>query len=240
MSKQVLSLLQERFGAKILAVDSFRGDDEALVAPEAWHEVALFLRDDAACTMDHFIDLTAVDYPEREPEQPRFDVLVSMRSQRKNHRLRLKVQVRDGELLDSLTSVWAGANWTEREVYDLFGVHFKGHPDLRRILLYEEFVGHPLRKDYPISKTQPLVEYRDVGPAKLAPFGSDEGQPFGRIDWLARMQGRNQQVSPAIAVQHGQQPALSIRREDTGPDAPQGQPVRPDQPGKPDQLGSKA
>jgi len=90
MSKQVLSLLQERFGAKILAVDSFRGDDEALIAPEAWHEVALFLRDDAACTMDHFIDLTAVDYPEREPEQPRFDVVVSMRSLRKNHRLRIK------------------------------------------------------------------------------------------------------------------------------------------------------
>lgn len=240
MSKQVLSLLQERFGAKILAVDSFRGDDEALVAPDAWHEVALFLRDDAACTMDHFIDLTAVDYPEREPDEPRFDVLVSMRSQRKNHRVRLKTRVRDGQLLDSLTSVWSGANWTEREVFDLFGVRFKGHPDLRRILMYEEFVGHPLRKDYPISKTQPLVAYREVGAAKLPPFGSDEGQPFGRIDWLARMQGRNQQVSPAIAVQQGQQPALSIRREDTGPDAPLGQPVRPDQPGQPDQLGSKA
>ena len=243
MSKQVLSLLQERFGAKILAVDSFRGDDEALVAPDAWHEVALFLRDDPACSMDHFVDLTAVDYPEREPEEPRFDVVVFMRSLRKNHRLRLKTHVRDGQPLDSLTSVWAGANWTEREAFDLFGVRFKGHPDLRRILLYEEFVGHPLRKDYPIQKTQPLVQYRDVGATKLPPFGTDEGTPFGRIDWLARMQGRNQQVSPAIAVQQGQQPALSIRSEDTGPDAPPlqvAQPVRPDQPGQPDQLGSKA
>lgn len=240
MSKQVLSLLQERFGSQILAVESFRGDDEVLVVPEAWRAVALFLRDDPECAMDHFVDLTAVDYPEREPELPRFDVLVFMRSLRKNHRLRVKTRVRDGEVLDSLTSVWAGANWTEREVYDLFGVRFKGHPDLRRILLYEEFVGHPLRKDYPIQKTQPLVEYRDVGPAKLPPFGADEGTPFSRIDWLARMQGRNLQVSPAIAVQHGQQPALSIRREDTGPDAPPGQPVRPDQPGQPDQLGSKA
>lgn len=218
MSKQVLSLLQQRFGAKILAVDSFRGDDEALLAPEDWREVALFLRDDPECVMDHFIDLSAVDYPEREPEIPRFDVVVHVRSLRKNHRLRIKTRVRDGMPLDSLTSVWGGANWTEREVYDLFGVRFLNHPDLRRIMMYEEFVGHPLRKDYPIQKTQPLVPYREVGATKLAPFGADEGNPFGRIDWLARMQGRNQQVSPAIAVQQGQQPALSIREEDVGPE----------------------
>lgn len=218
MSKLVLSLLQQRFGAKILAVDSFRGDDEALLAPEDWCEVALFLRDDPECAMDHFIDLSAVDYPEREPEIPRFDVVVHVRSSRKNHRLRLKTRVRDNVPLDSLTSVWAGADWTEREVYDLFGVRFLNHPDLRRIMMYEEFVGHPLRKDYPIQKTQPLVPYREVGAAKLAPFGADEGNPFSRIDWLARMQGRNQQVSPAIAVQQGQQPALSIREEDVGPE----------------------
>jgi NADH-quinone oxidoreductase subunit C len=216
MSKQVLSLLQQRFGTKILAVDSFRGDDEALLAPEDWREVALFLRDDAQCIMDHFIDLTAVDYPEREPELPRFDVVLHVRSFKKNHRVRLKTRVRDGIALESLTSVWAGADWTEREVFDLFGVRFQNHPDLRRILMYDEFVGHPLRKDYPIQKTQPLVPYRDVGEAKLAPFGPDEGNPFGRIDWLQRMAGRNQQVSPAIAVQQGQQPALSIRDEDLG------------------------
>jgi NADH-quinone oxidoreductase subunit C len=106
-------------------------------------------------------------------------------------------------------------------VFDLFGVRFQNHPDLRRILMYDEFVGHPLRKDYPIEQTQPLVPYRDVGAAKLAPFGPDEGNPFGRIDWLARMAGRNQQVSPAIAVQQGQQPALSIREEDLGPEPAQ-------------------
>jgi NADH-quinone oxidoreductase subunit C len=221
MSKLVLSLLQQRFGAKILAVDSFRGDDEALLAPEDWREVALFLRDDPESVMDHFIDLTAVDYPEREPELPRFDVILHVRSLKKNHRVRLMTRVRDGLPLESLTSVWGGADWTEREVYDLFGVRFQNHPDLRRILMYDEFVGHPLRKDYPIQKTQPLVPYRDVGAAKLAPFGADEGNPFGRIDWLARMAGRNQQVSPAIAVQQGQQPALSIREEDVGTEPPQ-------------------
>jgi NADH-quinone oxidoreductase subunit C len=221
MSEQVLSLLQQQFGDRILAVTSFRGDDEALVAPEAWLDVARFLRDDPATVMNHFIDLTAVDYPEREPQQPRFDVVLMVRSLSKNHRVRLKTRVRDGMRLDSLTGVWPGANWTEREVYDMFGVRFENHPDLRRILLYEEFVGHPLRKDYPIDRTQPLVQYRDVGPAKLAPFGADEGNPFGRIDWLARMAGRNRQVSPAIAVQQGQQPALSVRDKDVvDPSAP--------------------
>jgi NADH-quinone oxidoreductase subunit C len=214
MSTQVLARLQKRFGDKILSIESFRGDDVALVAPRDWSEIARYVHDDSECAMDHFIDLTAVDYPEREPEVPRFDVVVFLRSQAKNHRLQLKTQVRDGQELDSLTPLWLGANWTERECYDMFGVRFRGHPDLRRILLYEEFVGYPLRKDYPIQKTQPLVPYRDVGPSKLAPFGADEGNPFGRIDWLQRMSGRNLQVSPAIAVQQGQRPALSIENED--------------------------
>jgi NADH-quinone oxidoreductase subunit C len=136
------------------------------------------------------------------------------RSLGKNHRVRLKTRVREDEELDTLTSVWLGTNWPEREVYDLFGVRFRGHPDLRRILMYDEFIGYPLRKDYPIEKTQPLIPYRDVGPSKLAPFGPDEGNPFGRIDWLARMAGRDLQVSPAIGVQQGQRPALSVDVED--------------------------
>jgi NADH-quinone oxidoreductase subunit C len=214
MSKKVLARLQTRFAHKILAVDSFRGDDEATVAPADWLEVARFLRDDAECAMNHFIDITATDYPEREPELPRFDVLLFVRSQEKKHRVRLKVRVGAGESVDSLCSVWTGANWTEREVWDMFGIDFQGHPDLRRILMYDEFIGHPLRKDYPIHKTQPLIPYRDVGPSKLAPFGPDEGNPFGRIDWLARMSGRNLQVSPAIALQQGQRPALSADVED--------------------------
>ncbi|HKU45044.1 MAG TPA: NADH-quinone oxidoreductase subunit C, partial [Polyangiales bacterium] len=119
-----------------------------------------------------------------------------------------------------LTPVWQGADWTEREVFDMFGITFRGHPDLRRILMYPEFVGYPLRKDYPINKTQPLIPYRDVGPSKLPPFGPDEGNPYGRIDWLARMAGRNLQVSPAIGVQQGQRPALSVDAEDLAPPRP--------------------
>jgi NADH-quinone oxidoreductase subunit C len=214
MSQKVLARLKARFGDAILATESFRGDDEALVAPDNWLAVARFLRDDADCAMNHFIDITATDYPEREPLTPRFDVLLFVRSLAKNQRVRLKTRVRDGEDLDTLTGIWGGADWTEREVYDMFGVRFRGHPDLRRILMYDEFVGYPLRKDYPITKTQPLIPYRDVGASKLAPFGPEEGNPYGRIDWLARMAGHNLQVSPAIGVQQGQRPALSVDNED--------------------------
>jgi NADH-quinone oxidoreductase subunit C len=79
------------------------------------------------------------------------------------------------------------------------------------VLLYEEFVGYPLRKDYPIDRTQPLIPYREDGQfmSKLPPFGQDEGQPWARINWAARLQGRDQQVSPAIALQQGQRRALS-------------------------------
>jgi len=99
------------------------------------------------------------------------------------HRLRLKTRVGDqdgdGAELDTLTGVWEGANWLERETYDMMGIVFRGHPDLRRILLYPEFVGHPLRKDYPADRTQPLVPYRE-GYEKVAPFGPNEGMSFGR------------------------------------------------------------
>ncbi len=214
MSQKVIERLSAEFGSRILSTSAFRGDDEAVVAPADWVAAAQFLRDDAQCAMNHFIDITAVDYPEREPEVPRFDLILLVRSLATKQRVRLKTRLREGQEVDSLTAVWQGADWTEREVWDMFGIRFKGHPDLRRILLYEEFVGHPLRKDYPITKTQPLIPYRDVGPSKLAPFGADEGNPYGRIDWLARMSGRNLQTSPAIAVQQGQKPALSVDVED--------------------------
>jgi NADH-quinone oxidoreductase subunit C len=214
MSKQVLDRLKAEFGDRIVEQSSFRGDDEALVAPADWLAAATFLRDDEACSMNQFVDITAADYPEREPELPRFDVLLMLRSLAKNQRVRLKTRVKDGEQLDSLVALWKGADWTEREVFDMFGIRFKGHPDLRRILMYDEFEGYPLRKDYPIDKTQPLVKYRQVGPAKLAPFGAAMGQPFGRVDWQARLRGGDTQVSPAIAVQQNQRPALSTSTED--------------------------
>jgi NADH-quinone oxidoreductase subunit C len=210
MSKKVLDRLTSVFGERIVETSSRFGDDEAIVARQDWLEVARFLREDAELQMDHFVDLTAIDYPLREPELPRFDVILLLRSMARNHRVRLKVRVGEGESVSTLVSVWPGANWAEREAWDMFGVVFEGHPDPRRIMLYEEFVGHPLRKDYPIERTQPLVPYRKVEDIdKLPPFGPDEGQPWARIDWQARIAGADFQVSPAIGEQQGQRPALS-------------------------------
>ena len=205
MSTKILDRLKAVYGDRILEISSFRGDDTAVVAPKDWREIALFLKTDAQTVLDHFTDLTAVDYPERVPSLPRFDVVVRARSMSKGHRFTLKTRVGEGQELDSLYPVWRGANWTERECFDMFGIVFRGHPDLRRVLLYPEFVGHPLRKDYPIERTQPLIPYRDADSIqKLPPFGPAEGQPFARIDWSARLQGEDLQVAPALAVQQGQ------------------------------------
>jgi NADH-quinone oxidoreductase subunit C len=169
VSKAVLDTLQERFGAAILETHSLLGDDTAVVEPSRWREIAQFLRSDPRMAFNLFVDL--------------FEVVLHLRSIEHGHRIRLKTRVGDAEgdgaVLQSLVPVWPGANWFERETYDLMGVTFTGHPDLRRILLYEEFVGHPLRKDYPANKAQPLVELRDL-PDKMPPFGPDMGMSFGR------------------------------------------------------------
>lgn len=210
MSKAAVARLEALLGAKILAKDDFRGDDEVRVADSDWLAAATAARRDAELAMDHFIDLTAIDFPEREPDEPRFDVLLWVRSSKTNQRVRLRTRVADGKALASVVSLWAGANWAEREIFDMFGIRFDGHPDLRRILMYDEFVGHPLRKDYPIDRAQPLVEYREVeGVHKLPPFGIEEGQPFTRIRWEDRLRGEDGQVSPSIALQQGQRRALS-------------------------------
>jgi len=105
------------------------------------------------------MDLSAVDYLGQEP---RFELVAHLYSLTHNHRLRVKTRVPETDpAVSSLTGLWKAANWLEREVWDMFGIRFSGHPDLRRILLYEGFVGHPLRKDYPVNRRQPLVPERD-------------------------------------------------------------------------------
>jgi NADH-quinone oxidoreductase subunit C len=186
VSKLALDKLKAKFGDAVLETHSEHGDDTAVVTPEVWRAACAFLKDDPALDFDLFVDLCGVDYPERVP---RMEVVLHVYSVGKRHRVRLKTRVGDEELegceLDSITGVWPGANWFERETYDMNGVTFRGHPDLRRILMYPEFVGHPLRKDYPAQKTQPLIAYRTEAEAgtileKVAPFGEDEGMSFGR------------------------------------------------------------
>lgn len=186
MSKAVLEKLKAKFGDAILETHSNHGDDTAVVDASQWKAVCRFLRTDPQMAFDMLVDLCGVDYPER---LPRMEVVLHLYSIPKGHRVRLKTRVGDesmkGADLDSITDIWAGANWFEREVYDMSGVTFRGHPDLRRILMYPEFEGHPLLKDYPAHRTQPLVPYRTEEEAglpiqKLQPFREDEGMPFGR------------------------------------------------------------
>jgi len=171
MAKVVLERLRRKFGDAIVETSSELGDDCAVVAREKLGEVAEFLRDDRELAFDMPIDCTALDWFQKR--EVRFDVVWHLYSMTKKHRLRLKVRVaEDDPTVPSLTPVWRGMNWHERETWDMYGIRFTGHPDLKRILLYEEFVGHPLRKDYPIDRRQPLIPLRkvkDVPTAKNPP-----------------------------------------------------------------------
>jgi len=155
-----LERLKERFGPAVLHTASAHGNEMATVERARSKEILAFLRDDAETAFDFLSDLTAVDYVAYPPagREPRFEVVYQLYSTSKQHRLRVKVGVpEDHAEVASVTELWPGAGWLEREVWDLYGIKFAGHPDLRRILMYDEFVGHPLRKDYPKEKRQPLV-----------------------------------------------------------------------------------
>jgi NADH-quinone oxidoreductase subunit C len=183
MSQRVLDLLQAKLGDGVLETHSQFGDDTAVIDPPRWREAALFLRDDPRLAMNMFVDLCGVDYL-TIGATPRFEVVCHLRSLQHAHRVRIKARVGEedgsGAEIDSLVPVWMGADWFERETFDMMGIVFHGHPDLRRILMYPEFVGHPLRKDYPADKIQPLVPFREGAVGKLPPFGPDEGMSFGR------------------------------------------------------------
>ncbi len=159
MQSTSLTRLQESFPEEILGTHSRLGEDTAILKPEALARVARFLKQDPQLRFDFLMDLSAVDHWKRKP---RFELVYHLYSRSKNVRLRLKAPLGGSSPeAPSLTPVWPAANWYEREVFDMFGIRFRGHPDLRRILMYQEFQGHPLRKDYPIDKRQPLVGPKD-------------------------------------------------------------------------------
>ncbi len=149
--------LKERWPENVVELHDFRGDETAVIKPEALLRLANFIKRDSQFDMNVLMDLTAVDGLALK-WNPRFEVVYHFFSTAKNHRLRLKVRVEEETpTVSSLTEIWPVANWFEREVWDMFGIRFEGHPDLKRILMYEEFSGHPLRKDYPYNKRQPLI-----------------------------------------------------------------------------------
>jgi NADH-quinone oxidoreductase subunit C len=146
-------------GATPAPAELVRGQAVVIVPRERLADGLRALRDDPALRFDRLSDVTAVDY---FPQEPRFAVVYQLHSLVHGHRLRLKVPVPgDDPEVASAVPLWRSALWAEREVWDMFGIRFRGHPDLRRILLYPEFQGHPLRKDYPVDRRQPLVPERD-------------------------------------------------------------------------------
>jgi NADH-quinone oxidoreductase subunit C len=135
------------------------GDATAVVDRSRIVDALRLLRDDADLAFDMLSDVTAVDYL---PRKPRFEVVYHLYSIPRNQRVRIKARVaEDAVQIASVVDLYASANWMEREVWDLYGIRFDGHPDLRRLLLYDEFEGHPLRKDYPKERRQPLAGPRN-------------------------------------------------------------------------------
>jgi NADH-quinone oxidoreductase subunit C len=157
---QTLTRLLERFSDQILDHSSLLGQDVVILRKEGLVPICRFLREDPQLQYSRLSDITAVDYLKMN-RIPRFEVVYHLHSLSKGDWIRLKVPLSEEDLaLDSLVSLWKAANWLEREVWDMFGVKFVGHPNLRRILMYPEFEGHPLRKDYPVAKRQPLIPLR--------------------------------------------------------------------------------
>jgi NADH/F420H2 dehydrogenase subunit C len=166
--KRQIQKMQERFGSAVLDVktpwDSATDVPIVYVSPHVWVDLVSFLKTEPGFEYQFLSDLTATD---ESPAAQRFEVVLNLFSHTKFNRIRIKVKLQEGEELPTLSGVWPGANWAEREIYDMFGIRFSGHPDLRRILMDERWQGHPLRKDYPLRGYQifPLAE--EINPKLL-------------------------------------------------------------------------
>ncbi len=158
-NQKVIEALQEKFPQAVVEVSAQFGDDTLVIQKDALLEIMDFIyQKPYEFTM--LLDLTCVDYM---GETPRYQMVYHVSSLAHNLRLRLKAAVEEGDLtIDSLTGRWKNANWLEREVYDMFGIRFNRHPDMRRLFMYEGFEGHPLRKDYPLRKRQPCIQLRQT------------------------------------------------------------------------------
>jgi NADH-quinone oxidoreductase subunit C len=140
--------IRNLLGKEVLRVEVAAGELTVAVERENVAKVLVHLRDDSNCCLNQLIDICGVDYPEREK---RFDVVYHLLSLRQNHRVRVKVEVGEGVPVPSVAGVFSAAGWFERETWDLYGILFSEHPDLRRILTDYGFEGHPMRKDFPLT-----------------------------------------------------------------------------------------
>ncbi|WP_374291392.1 NADH-quinone oxidoreductase subunit C [Paenirhodobacter enshiensis] len=182
--KELADHIARRRAADVLSTEIAFDQLTVTVQASAMPEFVEFLRDDTNCRFSTLLDITAIDWPTRPA---RFDIVWNFLSMWRNQRIRVKAAVREDEMVPSVTPVFAGASWYEREVFDMFGVIFSGHPDLRRLLTDYGFCGHPLRKDFPTSGYVELrydeVQKRCVyEPIKLV-------QEYRQFDFLSPWEG---------------------------------------------------
>jgi NADH-quinone oxidoreductase subunit C len=187
MSEALNSLadhIKDKLGVTVIDSVLAYGELTVLVGAADVVKAATFLRDDARCQFVSIIDVSGADYPSRAL---RFDVVYHLLSPKQNLRIRLKTHADEETVVPSVTGVWPGADWFERETYDLYGVLFSGHPDLRRILTDYGFDGHPLRKDFPLTG---FVEVRYDDEAKRVIYEPVElKQEFRSFDFLSPWEG---------------------------------------------------
>lgn len=156
---QIAEKLKAKFPDDVLSINEFRGQASATVKNHRILEICRYLHDEPELSLDYLQDLCGMDYPERKDF--RFEVVYHLYSIKHRHMLRLKAVVPEGDCtIQSVIPVWIGADWHERECFDMFGIVFKDHPDLRRILMPEDWEGHPLRKDYPLKGPSPENEWK--------------------------------------------------------------------------------
>ena len=180
LARHVEGLLEAKVVSQRLAL----GELTVVVRADEIVSVLTALRDDSTCLFEQLIDICGVDYPERER---RFDVVYHLLAPHHNRRIRVKVETDEVTPVPSLVSLWPAANWFEREAYDLYGILFSGHPDLRRILTDYGFEGHPLRKDFPLTG---YVEVRyDDGEGRVVYEPVKLNQEFRNFDFLSPWEG---------------------------------------------------
>ncbi|MEE2859719.1 MAG: NADH-quinone oxidoreductase subunit C [Paracoccus sp. (in: a-proteobacteria)] len=181
---QLAEHIRTRRPAEVVDTSIAHGDLTVTATAAGILDLIEFLRSDSSCRFSTLIDITAVDYPSR---QQRFDVVWHFLSMYQNQRIRVKVAIREDEMLPSLTRIHPSANWFEREVFDMFGILFTGHPDMRRILTDYGFAGHPLRKDFP---TTGYVEVRyDEAEKRVIYEPVSLVQEYRQFDFLSPWEG---------------------------------------------------
>jgi len=174
MSSIAEAKLKKEYSEKIQEIYFFRGDLNVVIKPANIIEICRFLRTDVDLKFDFLTCVTAADYLGKR--EKRFEVVYVLFSIKKHHRVIIKTRVDDGEEVPSLTALWDTANFQEREVYDMFGIKFTGHPDMTRILMDDDWVGYPQRKDFPLTYELPQFSHSrdDIDTRSKASWRGDE------------------------------------------------------------------